>query len=41
MLNALPERKRKKQNETEHQPMNMMRKTITSRMMESLQTGYN
>ncbi|MEM5029706.1 dihydrolipoamide acetyltransferase family protein [Bacillus pumilus] len=39
VLNALPERKEKKQNETEHQPMNMMRKTIASRMMESLQTS--
>ncbi|MBU8726215.1 MULTISPECIES: dihydrolipoamide acetyltransferase family protein [Bacillus] len=39
VLNALPERKETKQNETEHQPMNMMRKTIASRMMESLQTS--
>ncbi|MCY7501594.1 dihydrolipoamide acetyltransferase family protein [Bacillus pumilus] len=44
VLHALPERKEKKQeekkqNETEHQPINMMRKTIASRMMESLQTS--
>lgn len=39
VLNALPERKETKQNETEHQSMNMMRKTIASRMMESLQTS--
>ncbi|MBU8697170.1 dihydrolipoamide acetyltransferase family protein [Bacillus pumilus] len=39
VLNALPERKETKQNKTEHQPMNMMRKTIASRMMESLQTS--
>ncbi|MDM5318908.1 dihydrolipoamide acetyltransferase family protein [Bacillus altitudinis] len=39
VLHALPEREEKKQNETEHQPINMMRKTIASRMMESLQTS--
>ncbi|MEK4788729.1 dihydrolipoamide acetyltransferase family protein [Bacillus sp. FSL K6-2971] len=44
VLHALPEReekkqKEKKQKETEHQPINMMRKTIASRMMESLQTS--
>ncbi|MEK5496033.1 dihydrolipoamide acetyltransferase family protein [Bacillus sp. FSL M8-0077] len=39
VLHALPERKEKKQNEPEHQPINMMRKTIASRMMESLQTS--
>ncbi|PRS11403.1 branched-chain alpha-keto acid dehydrogenase subunit E2 [Bacillus pumilus] len=39
VLHALPERKEKKQNDTEHQPINMMRKTIASRMMESLQTS--
>ncbi|AKC64966.1 dihydrolipoamide acetyltransferase family protein [Bacillus altitudinis] len=39
VLRALPERKEKKQNETVQQPINMMRKTIASRMMESLQTS--
>ncbi|MFX0563858.1 dihydrolipoamide acetyltransferase family protein [Bacillus pumilus] len=39
VLHALPERAEKKQNETEHQPVNTMRKTIASRMMESLQTS--
>ncbi|MCY7630962.1 2-oxo acid dehydrogenase subunit E2 [Bacillus altitudinis] len=39
VLHALPERKEKKQNETVQQPINMMRKTIASRMMESLQTS--
>ncbi|AVI39973.1 dihydrolipoamide acetyltransferase family protein [Bacillus pumilus] len=39
VLHALPERKEKKQTETVHQPINMIRKTIASRMMESLQTS--
>ncbi|TYS29378.1 dihydrolipoamide acetyltransferase family protein [Bacillus pumilus] len=39
VLLALPKQTEKKQNETEHQPVNMMRKTIASRMMESLQTS--
>ncbi|PRS36290.1 branched-chain alpha-keto acid dehydrogenase subunit E2 [Bacillus sp. NMCC4] len=39
VLHALSERAEKKQNETEHQPVNTMRKTIASRMMESLQTS--
>lgn len=39
VLRALPERKEKKQNETVQQPINMMRKTIASRMIESLQTS--
>ncbi|QGX67013.1 2-oxo acid dehydrogenase subunit E2 [Bacillus sp. ms-22] len=39
VLHALPEQTEKKQNEPAHPPVNMMRKTIASRMMESLQTS--
>ncbi|PCK23032.1 branched-chain alpha-keto acid dehydrogenase subunit E2 [Bacillus pumilus] len=39
VLHALPDQKEKELNETEHPPVNMMRKTIASRMMESLQTS--
>ncbi|UYO36077.1 2-oxo acid dehydrogenase subunit E2 [Bacillus zhangzhouensis] len=39
VLHALPEQTEKKQKETGPQPVNMMRKTIASRMMESLQTS--
>ncbi|KXI31246.1 MULTISPECIES: dihydrolipoamide acetyltransferase family protein [Bacillus] len=39
VLRALPDEKENQQNEPKHQPVNMMRKTIASRMMESLQTS--
>lgn len=40
VLRALPDEKEKQHNEpTKHQPVSMMRKTIASRMMESLQTS--
>ncbi|MBY0189619.1 2-oxo acid dehydrogenase subunit E2 [Bacillus aerophilus] len=39
VLRALPAEKEKKHNEPKHQPVSMMRKTIASRMMESLQTS--
>ncbi|APT46244.1 dihydrolipoamide acetyltransferase family protein [Bacillus safensis] len=39
VLRALPDEKEKQQNEPKHQPVSMMRKTIASRMMESLQTS--
>ncbi|MBR0607877.1 dihydrolipoamide acetyltransferase family protein [Bacillus sp. FSL M8-0256] len=40
VLRALPDEKEKQQNEpTKPQPVSMMRKTIASRMMESLQTS--
>ncbi|CAM5249708.1 dihydrolipoamide acetyltransferase family protein [Bacillus safensis] len=39
VLRALPDEKEKQQNEPKHQPISMMRKTIASRMMESLQTS--
>ncbi|KPN12904.1 branched-chain alpha-keto acid dehydrogenase subunit E2 [Bacillus australimaris] len=39
VLRALPNEKEKQQNEPKHQPVSMMRKTIASRMMESLQTS--
>lgn len=39
VLRALPDEKENQQNEPKHQPVSMMRKTIASRMMESLQTS--
>ncbi|AYJ91218.1 2-oxo acid dehydrogenase subunit E2 [Bacillus safensis] len=39
VLRALPDEKEKQQKEPKHQPVSMMRKTIASRMMESLQTS--
>ncbi|WP_280148969.1 dihydrolipoamide acetyltransferase family protein [Bacillus safensis] len=39
VLRALPDEKEKQQKEPMHQPVSMMRKTIASRMMESLQTS--
>ncbi|MCY7673425.1 dihydrolipoamide acetyltransferase family protein [Bacillus safensis] len=39
VLRALPDEKEKQHNEPKHQPVSMMRKTIASRMMESLQTS--
>ncbi|MFP5202749.1 MULTISPECIES: dihydrolipoamide acetyltransferase family protein [Bacillus] len=39
VLRALPDEKETQQNEPKHQPVSMMRKTIASRMMESLQTS--
>lgn len=41
VLQALPDQKEKQiqNNKTDHQPVNMMRKTIASRMMKSLQTS--
>ncbi|MFP3717687.1 dihydrolipoamide acetyltransferase family protein [Bacillus safensis] len=39
VLRALPDEKEKQQKEPKHQPVRMMRKTIASRMMESLQTS--
>ncbi|KML08888.1 branched-chain alpha-keto acid dehydrogenase subunit E2 [Bacillus safensis] len=39
VLRALPAEKEKQHNEPKHQPVSMMRKTIASRMMESLQTS--
>lgn len=41
VLQALPDQKEKQtqNNKTDHQPVNMMRKTIASRMMQSLQTS--
>lgn len=39
VLRALPDEKEKQQKEPKHQLVSMMRKTIASRMMESLQTS--
>ncbi|MBL4987370.1 dihydrolipoamide acetyltransferase family protein [Bacillus safensis] len=39
VLRALPDEKENQQNEPKPQPVSMMRKTIASRMMESLQTS--
>ncbi|AWI35635.1 branched-chain alpha-keto acid dehydrogenase subunit E2 [Bacillus safensis FO-36b] len=39
VLRALPDEKENQQNEPKHQPVSMMRKTIASRMIESLQTS--
>lgn len=39
VLRALPDEKEKEKQQNVHQPVSMMRKTIASRMMESLQTS--
>ncbi|WP_353853740.1 dihydrolipoamide acetyltransferase family protein [Bacillus sp. Bos-x628] len=39
VLQTLHDQKEKQTNKTDHQPVNTMRKTIASRMMESLQTS--